>query len=170
MAFQTAVSQGMGYGVVGERAFDDPFRVREYILASVNAANNIFGNVGTLVAGTDNNVTMGGTGLFCGFLVDPKNHASNGTVSGGTLAPSLLLPNGEPAAFLTMGTIWVTLPAAAAIGDHVLFDNVTGALTTGTPGTTVPTGKTYAQAVVSYYTVAAAGLACITVTPLIVTP
>jgi len=86
------------------------------------------------------------------------------------LNPTLTVPNFTQVECATEGTYWVTLPAAAAIGDYVIYDNTTGALSTITPSTPLPVGKTFANAVVDYYTVSGAGLAVITITPTLVIP
>lgn len=162
MTFQSTVSQAQGFGVVGERYTDSPFRAQSYIINSASAANNIFGNGFTITS--QGLAAAGGTGIFGGILIDPKLHPLQGTTSG-TLASSLTLPNNAQATLCTMGTIIVSLPAAAAIGDRVVFDTTTGVLSTVTPGSSLPTGKGDAFATVDYFTVAAAGLAVITLTP-----
>jgi hypothetical protein len=64
-----------------------------------------------------------------------------------------------------MGSYWVTLPGAAAIGDWVIYDQTTGAIDTVTPGTSLPMGKSWGNAIVDYFTVSGAGLAVITMNP-----
>lgn len=69
-----------------------------------------------------------------------------------------------------MGTIVVTLPAACAIGDLVVYDNTTGAISTIAPAAALPVGKTFANAVVAYITPNAVGaqLAVVQVSPALV--
>lgn len=171
MVFQTGVAFEMGYGIPGEFYDNSPHRALPYIIQSTDPTTNIFGNVGTISTTADNVVQMGGLGAFAGFLVDPKNHVTAGTAAGGSFAPNLTLPNGETAAFLTMGRIYVQLPASANVGDRVYYNNTTGALTTLAPGTQALTGTTYAQAIVIKFDVnypdvgAVPGLAVIEVTP-----
>jgi hypothetical protein len=164
--FQSTVFFQQGFGVPGELFTDGPYRSQSFIINSALASYNIIGaaaftitSQGVAAAGN-----VSGTAVFAGILATPKNQPLQGTVAGGTLAPSLVLPNQAQADLITMGSLIVTLPAAAAIGDYVIFDNTTGALSTIPPGTTLPTGKTFANAVVDYYTVTAAGLAVITMT------
>lgn len=122
MTFQTAVELAQGAGVVGELAFDGPMRGISAILASADAADNVIGRAFCYVAGSETEVEAGGTGAFCGILANPKEYALNGTAAGGSLAASLTLPNAVNGDFLSMAIMFVLLPAAAAIGDLVLFD------------------------------------------------
>lgn len=169
MSFQSTVSLAQGLGVAGEYYADDPKRAQSYILRTTDHPEyNIFGRAFTVVS--EGVVTAGGTGVFAGILADPKQHALQGTTLGGSLAPSLQLPNETQADICSMGTMIVTLPAAAAIGDLVVYNTTTGALSTVAPGAALPVGTLFAQAAVSYFTVSAAGLAVITLSPLLVAP
>lgn len=164
MTFQTNVSLQQGFGVPGELFDDSPFRAQPYVINTTSHPEyNIIGATACTIS-SQGVVTAGGTGIFAGFLVDPKNQALRGTVSN-TLAPSLTVPNQTVVECLTEGSIVVTLPGAANIGDVVIFNNTTGAISTISPTTAVPGGSTYAQAVVDRFTVGGAGLAVITVTP-----
>ncbi len=240
MAFQSTVSLQQGFGVPGEQFTDGPTRAESYTINSASAAYNILGATACSVT-SQGFCAAGKTSAnlpFAGILVDPKNQALFGA-SGIPLNPSLTVPNYSAVECATMGSFVVTLPAAAAIGDTVIFDNTTGALSTIStapftlPGTTtntsttvtmastsgvfagqpvtgtgipanttvvsvtantsivisaaatasatvtltftpsgrnLPAGKTFAQAVVDYYTVAGAGLAVITMSPTLVAP
>lgn len=165
MTFQTTVALQQGFGVPGELFNDSPWRSQSYILNTTSHPEyNIIG--ATCCTITSQGIAQaGGTGIFAGFIVDPKVYALEGTIAGGTLAPTLTLPNYTQVELLTMGSIVVTLPAGAAIGDVVIFNQTTGAISTQTPNSALPSGYSYANAVVDYFTVAAAGLAVITVTP-----
>lgn len=170
MPFQGTVFLQQGFGVPGELYTDGPYRAESFTLVSADAAYNVFGRCFTITSQGVAEAGSGGAFGFAGFLVDPKNQALNGTFAGGSLAPTLTLPNNSQAACLTMGTIIVTLPAAADIGDYVVYDNTTGELSTIAPGDPLPVGTTFANAIVDYYTVTAAGLAVITVSPALVIP
>lgn len=166
-SFQSTIQLVMPTGIPGEKVVDSPFRCQEYTLNSALAAYNIVGAT-AYTKTAEFQVAAGNAGgvlPYAGILVDPKNHALYGTAANGVLAPTLVLANGLQAALCTMGTIYVTLPAAAALGDHVIYDNTTGALSTITPGTAIPTGKSNAFAVVDYFVATAAGLAAITLSP-----
>lgn len=108
---------------------------------------------------------------FAGFLVNPKVEALYGTV-GAPLAPTLTVPNNNIVELMTMGSLIVTLPAACNIGDSVIFDNATGAISTIAPGVALPNGKTFANAIVDYFTPNASGeqLAVIAIDPSYVIP
>jgi hypothetical protein len=162
MPFQSTVNQFSGAGVVGELFDDGPLRAQPYQLDSSSADNNVFGRAFTIVS--QGVAQAGGTGIFAGILVNPKTSASVGD-SSSPLNPTLTLPNFSQAEILTMGSIWVTLPAAAAIGDQVVYDTTTGVLSTISPGNNLPVGTAFAYAVVDRFTVTAAGLAVITLTP-----
>lgn len=173
MGFQPAVFLQCGAGVPGEMYNTYPHQAASYIINSGSAANNIIGSTVCTITSQSavepgnvgqNIIAAGGTGIFAGFLVDPKNIALFGT-GGAPLAPTLVVPNFTQVECLTMGSIWVTLPAAAAIGDVVIFSQATGQISTITPTTAVPGGSTYANAVVSFFPVAGAGLAVVTVDP-----
>jgi hypothetical protein len=166
MGFQTAVSTLSGFGVPGELYTDSPTRAQSYILQSTTSSLNIIGaTVFTVVS--EGIAEAGGTGAFAGFLIDPKQYALFAS-AGQTLTPTLTLPNGTQADLLTMGDIIVTLPGAAAIGDVVIYNTTSGAISTVTPGTSPGAGNAYANAFVNYQTVAGAGLAVITVNPTLI--
>jgi hypothetical protein len=164
MGFQTSIAALPGLGVIGELYVDSPRRAQSFILNSVSAAYNVFGrgfsktSEGVAAAGNT------GSAVFAGILVNPKSKVSRG-VSNDPIAPSLTLNNYEQGDLLTMGSVIVTLPASAALGDLVVYDNTTGVLSTITPSTTLPVGKSPAYAYVDYFTVTAAGLAVITLSP-----
>lgn len=166
MTFQSTVSLQQGFGVPGELFTDSPWRAQSFILNSASAAYNIIGATAFTVSsqGVAQAGNPGGTNVYAGILIDPKDQALYG-VGASALAPTLTLNNYTQAELLTMGTIIVTLPASANIGDWVIYDNTTGALSTVTPGTSLPSGKSWAMAVVDYFTVGGAGLAVITVNP-----
>ena len=162
MSIQTTVVIDQGLGVPGEIYADSPIRSQAYILKSADPVNNVFGRAFTKVS--EGVAEVGGAGVFAGFLASPKEHASYGTAAGGSLAPTLTLANEVTAAIVSMGSMVVSLPAPAAIGDYVYFDTTTGELTTQAPLSAPLVGTAFANAVVDYKTVAAAGLAIIKIT------
>lgn len=240
MAFQSTVSTEQGFGVAGEQFSDGPWRAESFTINSASAAYNVIGATACTV--TSQGFCAAGkasaNAAFAGILVDPKAVALFG-VNNQPLAPTLQVPNYTAVECATMGSFIVTLPAAAAIGDSVIYDNVTGALSTistapfvlnggttsasttvtmastagvfagqtvtgtGIPASTtvvsviadtsivisnaatatatvpltftpsgdnLPAGKSFANAVVDYYTVSGAGLAVITLSPALVIP
>jgi hypothetical protein len=168
MGFQTTVNQLQGFGVIGDVYDDGPIRSEPFIINSPDAANNVMGRAFTVTS--EQHARAGGTGVFAGFLINPKEQTTSGTSAGGTLAPTETIPNNTVAELLNMGSMVVSLPAAAAIGDLVLYDTTTGALSTIAPGATYPAGTLFAHAVVDRWTVSGAGLAVIKVTDVPVPP
>lgn len=165
-AFQNTVYIQQGAGIPGEQYSDSPWRAQSFQINSADAAYNIIGatmcsvsSQGVCAAGN-----VSGTAIFAGLLVDPKDIALFGA-SGIPLNPTLTVPNFTQVECATMGSFWVTLPDTAAIGDYVIYDEVTGAIDTVTPGTSLPSGKLWGNAVVDYFTVTVAGLAVITMNP-----
>lgn len=122
--FQSTVQYDQGFGVVGELFLDGPLRAQPAILDSADAANNVIGRYFTLDA--DGHAQAGGVGPIAGILANPKVYANLGTLNGGALAPSLVLPNNIVAEFVHMGQIIVALPAAANIGDLVTYNTTNG--------------------------------------------
>lgn len=132
MTLQTTVFALMGFGVPGEIFLDGPTRAQPGIIdsAGVDPNFNRVGRVFTNAAAADGHCSLGGSGVFFGILANPKVYPLRGTV-GDTLAASLDLPQYAEAEFVydTTGII-VTLPAAANIGDEVLYDTTSGIVST----------------------------------------
>lgn len=170
MTYQTTINAKPGLGVVGDIIFDTPRFAQSYILNSADASYNVFGrgfsitSEGNAAAGN-----AGGTAQFAGILCNPKASASVGD-STNPLNPTLTLPDYSQGELLTMGSMIVTLAAAAAIGDLVVYNNTTGVLSTIAPGADLPVGTSFAYAFVDHYTVTAAGLAVITLMPTLTIP
>lgn len=171
MAFQSTVGLQQGFGVAGELATDAPHMAATYTLRSVSSALNIIGATAyTLDAeGIAKAGSSGSVGTYIGVLCDPKEHANFG-VTGNTLGSSMVVPNESIAALLTMGQMWCVITTTAAIGDWVVFDNTSGALSTVAKGSALPVGKSWANAFVDRYTVTVAGLAFITFMPALAPP
>lgn len=159
MGFQASVDMNQGFGVVGEIFSNGPVRTKPYTLVSSPAVNTI-GNAYTITS--EGIAEVGGAaGIFAGILVNPKHYASQGTTAGGTLAPTLVLPDNTEGELLTMGEIVVSLSNAAVIGSGVYYADATGALGCGTAGV----GQTQITgAKVVRYTTSGAGLAVIELT------
>ena len=169
MAFQTTVSLYTGSGVPGEPYTNYPMRAQSLTLNSASAAYNIIGSTCFTILSPGFAQAGNGSGTlgFAGFLFNPKVYALQGD-GVNTLNPSLVLPNFTQGEFITEGSLWVLLPNTANIGDLIVYDNVTGAIESITPTTALPSGKTFANAQVDYENVTVAGLAIITINPLIV--
>lgn len=163
MGFQSAVDLNQGFGVIGEIFDNGPVKAQPFIIVSDDAADNVFGRAFTVTAEGKAEAGKDGAQVFAGILINPKEHSSNGTVAGGALAPTLTIPNNTVATLLSEGSIVVTLPASANIGDLVYFTNATGVLTTTAPGAAAPANSTLIEgAYVDRFTVSDAGLAVIT--------
>lgn len=136
--FQQTININQPLGYAGELAFSGPTRALPYNLVSTPQVNAI-GNAFTVVnganpdpaAGSANAGTakVGGTGVFAGILVNPKEYASFGGVAG-PLAATYNLPENAIGILMTMGIILVNISnTTASVGDLVYFDQTTGALT-----------------------------------------
>ncbi len=142
--FQSTVNIYNALGIVGEVAFDGPIRAGSYNLYSAGVANKV-GYAYTVTnginpdpsknSGNAGSAQVGGTGVFAGILVNPKEYALRGTLAGGPLAASLDLPDYSIGDLLTMGEVFVNLPGGASVGDLVTYDPLTGALNSITPTT-----------------------------------
>lgn len=170
MAFQSTIYKVTGFGIPGEPYSNVQIWAQPTILNSGDAANNIFGNVftftGTSTAENVPYVQAGGTGPFAGFLINPKGSTTSGTFAGGSLAPTLTLPNYSTVEIAYQGEIIVQLTDTNAdvdIGDLVLYNTTTGILTTIAPGATYPAGTLWANAWVNRLTESSPGLAVIKV-------
>lgn len=172
MSFQSTVFINQGFGVPGELFTDSPYTVTPYTINSGEASYNTIGATACTV--TSQGFCQAGSGGsygFAGILVDPKDQALYGA-SGVPLAPTLTVNNYSPVACATMGVVIVTLPAACNIGDYVVYNNTTGALSTITPSTPLASGTSFANAIVTNFTPSASGsqLAVITINPTYIIP
>lgn len=183
MAFQSTVAAQIGAGVVGELAFDGPFRGQPAVLVTADATQNVIGRAMTVSAGATGSwaagsaggadpkplkAVAGGAGVFAGILANPKVYAGLGTAGGGTLAASVTLPNNVPVELVTEGDIYVSLPAAANPGDVVYWLTATGALVTTAPGAAKPANTgAYIIGTVERFVSTGAGLAVIHLEPVV---
>lgn len=166
--FQSAVYLNQGFGVPGEIFQDVPWVVLSYILVSDPELNTVGSTAYTITSDGVAQAGSGGSFGFAGILCSPKSYALFGA-SDGPLAATLVLPDETQGELLTQGMMIVTLPAAANIGDYVLYNNTTGILASMSPGPTLTDGYSFANAVVSQFTqtIDGSGLAVIQVSPVI---
>ena len=136
MGFQSTVIGDLRSGVIGEISHDGPVRaVTAMIDTGAGAANNVIGRAFTYIDEAAETVQAGGTGYFAGILILSKTHPLQGAAAGGSLADSLVLPDGSPGEFLQMGEVYVSLATTGAtIGSAVKYINATGVLDHGAPG------------------------------------
>lgn len=146
MSFQSTVNTNQAFGVPGEFATDNPKTVDAYVLDSAIESNNVFGRAFTIKS--EGVAQAGGTGVFAGLLVNPKEHALKCG-----LTPSLSARNGDIGAFAVEGDVIVTVSAAANIGASLKFSNADGKIGVGVAGD----GETALPAVVVRYNVSSGG-------------
>ena len=162
MGLQTSVRADQASGVVGEIIYSGPHRAIPGILNTTDATQNVIGRAFTHVAANDLQVAAGGTGVFAGILIAPKEMTTSGTSAGGALAATLTMPNNTNVELLRMGYVVVSLSTDAAIGDDVCYVDATGALFAVDPGAAAGAGNTkIPNANVAYYNTTGAGLAVI---------
>jgi len=134
--FQSTVNILQGFGLPGERLLDSPSRVESLIINSAGATPNIYGFAATKSTIT-NIAAMGGalspTNIFAGIMSSPKEAQLSGTTAGGTLAATLAIPDNSQAEFCPMGDIVASIANACNIGDKVIYNLTTGALSAVAP-------------------------------------
>lgn len=130
---QSAIAFVTGFGVQGEIIYDGPVRAAAWQLISTPATNVIGARGCTVVsgpAGSQGDVcgvaAAGGTGVFAGIIANPKTYAN----FSGNLAATLTLPDDTIAELVTMGQMLIFSTTASNIGDNVVFDTTSGALST----------------------------------------
>ena len=164
--FQSTVFIDQGFGVPGEVFQDVPWIVLPWTLNSSGTPNVVGSTAYTITSQGFVQAGNGGTLGFGGILCSPKDYALYGT-TGQPLSPSLVLADYTQAALLTQGMMIVqlaTVTSPANIGDYVIYDDTTGALSSIPPGPACPAGFSFANAVVSQLTATVPGLAVIQVT------
>ena len=136
MPFQSTVRIDQTSGIVGDIVLEGATDGQPGILASTSEANNVVGRAFRHVANSDSNVTADGAGIFAGILANSKRYATSGTLTGGTLAPTLVLPNESEVELVTFTAgILVELSTVATIGQNVFYANATGILAAATGDT-----------------------------------
>lgn len=164
--YQSSVPSKLAFGFPGELYKGGTLRARPGIINSAGTSvPNYVGYAYTKVAGSDGYCTIGGTpgedAPFFGILANPKVYPLRGTTAGGTLAPSLALPQYATGEFVYMTTgLIVNLAAAGNEGDFVDFVIASGALTprASTSGSPASGNANVPGAVVKFYSITAAGL------------
>lgn len=158
-AFPGAVTADLAFGIVGELAFDGPYRSQPARINHGTPADIVVGRWFTQAA--DGTTRPGGTGAIGGIFMNPKSMSSLGTAAGGALAPTLVVPTGTIGEFGYMGTFVVAAAGAVAIGAAAWYDTTTGAIGAGAPSAgqaAIPNSK------FTRYANAAAGLAVLELT------
>lgn len=130
----SVTNQFLATGLPGEFSRSGNQETRGAILASAVEANNVVGRVVKTVTGNNYNVGVAANGNLAGILSSPKTGVR------ATLEPQAYLPNASQVEVAERGYLFVTLPAAAAIGDFVYYSDTTGVLATAAPAATAPVG------------------------------
>lgn len=142
--FQSTINVYNPLGFVGGFAFQGPTRA---VAVNVNSSGtpNLFGNAYTFTsaatadpasaAPNGGTVQVGGTGVFAGIMIEPKQNVLTG-VTGNPLGATLALPDNSVAELLQMGYAFVNLPGPANPGDLLVYDPTTGNLNSIAPTTT----------------------------------
>lgn len=136
MGTQSSVTnEFLATGIPGEFSRSENQRSRGAMIVSATEANNVFGRVVKDVAGNDYNVGVGASGNFAGILSCPK------TAIRPQLEAQAFVANETGVEVAESGYVFVTLSAAAAIGDFVYYTPATGVILTAPPATTAPAGS-----------------------------
>ena len=165
MPFQSTVRVNQTTGIVGDIVLDGPLIGQPGILNSTSAANNVIGRAFRHIANNDLQVSAdAASGAFAGILINSKEYATSGTTAGGTLAPTLVLPNNMEVELITFTAgVLVQLSTDAAIGENVFYATATGILAAD-PGTTLADHVLIPGARVVRNNISAAGLAIVELT------
>jgi len=134
MTFQSTVALDQGFGLVGELNFDGPLRATPGVVkaGTATASDIVVGRAFTIDL-SDGQYQPGGSGQFGGILSNPKALQSVGTVVGGPLAPTLVVPAGTVCEFTNMGQIVVAAANLVHIGDLAMYATATGIISAIVP-------------------------------------
>lgn len=144
--FQSTVNIFNTLGFPGELAYANaPNRVENWILDSDGQAQ-VIGYAYTVTSGGSpepvqnspiaGKAKVGGTGIFAGILISPKEYSSYGTSADGPLAASLTLADNKVGSLMSMGYAFVLLTTTANVGDKILYDTTSGQLSSQAPSST----------------------------------
>jgi len=164
MPFQSTVEFTSATGVIGDIFIDGPRRGQPGILRSSDPANNVIGRAFSHVAGDDLAVTADTPGAFAGILANSRTYALQGTAAGGTLAPTIVLPNETNVELVTLTSgIIVLLTTDAAIGENVFYSDTDGSIAAD-PSTTLAGHTLIPNAKIVRRNIPAPGLAIVELT------
>lgn len=141
MTFPSTIRTDQASGFPGDLALSGVSVAQAGVLNSGDAANNVVGRAFTHT-GAEGVFAAGGTGAFAGILANRAEYASYGTIAGGTLAPSITLPNGAIGDFITEHPgVFVELTTASAPGYYVTYNTTNGSLGAVATGADIPAGS-----------------------------
>lgn len=153
MALQSTVNVKQGFGLVGEFYDNSPRRAHAYILKTNSSQVPVIGRAFTATS-NEGEAKIGGTGVFKGILVSPKEHVVQG------LSASLDLADGTVGTLCTFGHIIVKVASAVAEGNGAQYNNTTGEISTPATQGTADSGCTLIpNSKFVFYGAAANGLA-----------
>lgn len=133
MPFQSTVRFDQAGGVPGDFMNDGPTRAEPGVALTAVT-------VGCAVSESPTQPGRWQLGLIAGALrfgvvTNAKQYAARGTQAGGTLAPTLSLPEASEIEVCTMGHIWAASTTASSVpGWVVQFDNTTGVISAKAAG------------------------------------
>lgn len=127
MSFQGLIRVGQASGKPGEEIAEAPKVVTAYSMVAGTAP--IIGHAYTHVLGTET-VRMGGTGVFAGIAISPKESALLGTPLGSLEATESGREN-SIVYLLTEGTVYVIGTSTGAVDDAVYWGTAAGNLLFG---------------------------------------
>lgn len=140
MGFQSSVRFDQAGGVPGEFATNAPHITEPGILQTQGVVGRFFSESPTKPGYWTQGGLTGATRI--GLLTHPKQYASQGTVDGGTLAPTLILAANTNAEFTVTGQVWVATMSTSKPGDLVYMNNADGAVVTAAVGAAAPADST----------------------------
>jgi len=134
MTLQKKVYEKQAAGVIGEFADNSPKRVAPYIVKANSDVKPSIGCAYTL-SDNENEVKIGGTGVFAGVVIGPKQYSIDG------LNTTLELTDGAIAQVCSMGHIYVAPKNASKPGNVAAFDPATGEIYAYTDAAAATTAK-----------------------------
>jgi hypothetical protein len=158
----TVTAVGSGMPSVGQTLSGSGVTASTKITGYISVNNDGTGTYTVDTSQTAASTTITGASgaitTFGGILANPKQYASYGT-SSGTLTPTLNIDDNSQVDILEMGIIVVASATACSIGDALVYDIITGEISTIVPGATPGANKrAVPNGVVFRYNSGAAGL------------
>lgn len=134
-------------------------KITGYISVNADGTGTYTVDTSQTVASTTITGASGPITTFGGILANAKQNALFGTSAGGTLAPTLNVPDKAQADILEMGEMVLYSNTACSIYDTLVYNIITGAISTVAPGATPGANlRAVPNGVVSRFNTAAAGL------------
>lgn len=120
---QTSITnEFLANGIAGEFSRSDNCHANGKILQSTTEASNVAGRVVLTTEDNDYEVGVNSDGVFAGILSSPKTGIRQ------TLATQAYITNATQVEVADRGYLWVTLAAAADVGDLVYYTKATGVI------------------------------------------